>query len=258
MTPKDILLASRLADAAGHAIRPFFRSEFTSESKSDASPVTEADRAAEQAIRDILDAECPHDAIIGEEFGVKAGDSKRTWVLDPIDGTISFMAGRPIFGTLIALMNEGWPVMGVLDQCISGERWVGITSRETTLNGKAVKTRPCKELSDAVLASSAPQYFDDRSAQHFMTLAAKTSKRVVWGGDCYNYALLASGHIDIVVESGLKLYDMAALVPIVEGAGGLMCDWNGEPLNEDSEKNGGHVIAVGDPARLEDVLEGLA
>ncbi len=258
MTPKDIKLAERLADAAGHAIRPFFRSSFDSETKSDASPVTEADRAAEQAIRDILDAECPHDAIIGEEFGVKSGDSKRTWVLDPIDGTISFMAGRPIFGTLIALMNEGWPVMGVLDQCIAGERWVGVTGRETTLNGTPVKTRPCRELSDAVLASSAPQYFDDHSAQHFMALAEKTSKRVVWGGDCYNYALLASGHIDIVVESGLKLYDMAALIPIVEGAGGLMCDWNGEPLHEGSEKDGGHVIAVGDPARLEDVLEGLA
>lgn len=255
MTPSDIKLASRLADAAGHAIRPFFRSSYNSETKGDASPVTEADRAAESAIRAILDAECPLDGIIGEEFGVKTGASKKTWVLDPIDGTISFMAGRPIFGTLIALMNDGWPVMGVIDQCISGERWMGVTGKDTTLNGTPVRTRPCPKLSDAVLASSSPQYFDNHDAEHFMALAGKTSTRIIWGGDCYNYALLASGHLDIVVETGLKIYDLAALVPIVEGAGGLMCDWNGDPLHAESK---GDVIALGDPARLEEVLEGLA
>jgi inositol-phosphate phosphatase / L-galactose 1-phosphate phosphatase / histidinol-phosphatase len=255
MTPADIALAARLADAAGAAIRPFFRADFAHEAKGDASPVTEADRAAEAAMRAILDAERPDDAIIGEEYGTKDGTSGRTWVLDPIDGTVSFMAGRAIFGTLIALLQDGFPVMGVIDQCINGERWVGASGRETTLNGMPVRTRPCRELSDAVLASSAPQYFDDHSASHFMTLAARTSKRTVWGGDCYNYGLLAAGHLDLVVETGLKLHDFAALVPIVEGAGGLMCDWNGDPLHSSSE---GHVIALGDPARLEDVLEGLA
>jgi inositol-phosphate phosphatase/L-galactose 1-phosphate phosphatase/histidinol-phosphatase len=255
LTPSDLDLAARLADAAGAAIRPFYRSAFAHEAKGDASPVTEADRAAETAIRAILAAERPDDAIIGEEFDNKAGTSGRTWVLDPIDGTISFMAGRPIFGTLIALMEQGFPVMGVIDQCISGERWIGVAGRDTTLNGKSVRTRTCRQLSDAVLASSGPQYFGEHDAEHFMALAAKTNKRTVWGGDCYNYALLATGQIDLVVETDLKLHDFAALVPIVEGAGGMMCDWNGDPLHAAS---GGDVIALGDPARLEEVLEALA
>ena len=255
MTPADISLANRLADAAGAAIRPLFRADFAHEAKADKSPVTEADRAAEAAIRAILDIECPNDSIVGEEFGTKDGTTGRCWVLDPIDGTISFMAGRPIFGTLIALLQDGFPVLGIIDQCISGERWLGVTGRPTLLNGKPAKTRQCRELSDVVLASSGPQYFDNHSAEHFMALAAKTNQRTVWGGDCYNYGLLASGHVDLVVETGLKLYDFAALAPIVEGAGGIMCDWYGDPLHAASE---GHVIALGDPARLEEVLEALA
>jgi inositol-phosphate phosphatase / L-galactose 1-phosphate phosphatase / histidinol-phosphatase len=256
MRSTDIPLANRLADAAGAAIKPFFRSNFSHEAKDDASPVTEADRAAEAAIRAIIEAECPHDAIIGEEFGEKPGTSGRCWVLDPIDGTVSFMAGRPIFGTLIALLDNDWPVLGVIDQCISGERWVGAAGRETTLNGKAVRTRPCRSLADVTLASTGPQYFGEHDAEHFMTLAAQTAhKRMVWGGDCYNYGLLAAGHIDLVVEAGLKLHDFAALVPIIEGSGGLMCDWTGEPLHAKSD---GHIIALGDPARLDDVLEALA
>lgn len=255
MTPADILLANRLADAAGEAIRPFFRSGFTHEAKEDSSPVTEADRAAEAAIRRILDAECPRDGIIGEEYGEKAGTSGRTWVIDPIDGTVSFMAGRPIFGSLLALLEENWPVLGVIDQCINRERWVGATGYPTTLNGIAVKTRTCRSLSDATLATSGPQYFTQHDGEHFMALAAKTAhKRMLFGGDCYNYALLASGHIDIVVEAGLKLHDFAALVPVIIGSGGMMSDWSGEPLHADSS---GHVIAVGDPARLEDVLEAV-
>lgn len=256
MIPRDKDLAIRLADAAGQAIRPFFRSRFDHEVKSDASPVTEADRAAEAAIRAILDKECPNDAIIGEEYGEKTGASGRSWVIDPIDGTVSFMAGRPIFGTLIALLEDGWPVLGVIDQCIAGERWVGVAGQPTTLNGRPVSTRRCRELSDAVLATSGPQYFSQHDGEHFMSLAAKTAhKRMLFGGDCYNYALLASGHIDLVVESGLKLHDFAALVPVVEGAGGLMCDWNGEPLHAASA---GHVIALGDSARMDDVVEALA
>ena len=251
----DIALAIRLADAAGAAIRPFYRAAFDHEAKADASPVTEADRAAEAAMRRILDAEAPRDGIIGEEYGRSREGASRQWVLDPIDGTVSFMAGRPIFGTLIALLEGGFPVLGIIDQPIASERWIGAAGVETTLNGRAVRTRPCRELSDAVLASTGPQYFDEHAAEHFMALAARTSRRTVWGGDCYNYGLLASGHLDLVVEAGLKLHDFAALVPVVEGAGGMMTDWDGEPLHEGSA---GHVIALGDPARLEDVVEGLA
>ena len=252
----DIALALRLADAAGAVIRPHFRAQVASERKADASPVTLADRGAEEAMRRILDAERPDDTIIGEEFGTKEGASGRSWVLDPIDGTTAFLAGRPIFGTLIALMVDGWPVMGVIDQPIAKERWVGAAGRPTTLNGTPVRTRPCRELSEASIATTGPHYFSDHDGEHFMGLAAKTDyRRMVMGGDCYNYAMLASGHLDIVCEANLKIYDWAALVPVVEGAGGCMADWNGEPLNASSD---GHVLALGDAARLEDVVEALA
>lgn len=256
MRAEDITLALRLADAAGAAIRPFYRAAFEHEAKGDESPVTEADRTAEAAMRRILDAEAPRDGIIGEEYGSERTGAARQWVLDPIDGTVSFMAGRPIFGTLIALMQDGWPVLGIIDQPISGERWVGAVGQPTLFNGAPVNTRRCRALADATLATTGPQYFGNHDGEHFMALAAQTAhKRLIFGGDCYNYGLLASGHIDLVVEAGLKLHDYAALVPIVEGAGGTMCDWNGEPLSADSD---GHVIALGDPARLEDVIEGLA
>ena len=252
----DIALAHRLAEAAGAAIRPYWRGDIGLEDKADASPVTLADRAAEQAMRQILSAERPDDGIIGEEYGNERPSSTRQWVLDPIDGTTSFVAGRPIFGTLIALMQDGWPVLGVIDQPIIRERWLGATGQPTMLNGKPVRARLCPTLDTAVLATTSPHAFDAHQGEHFLSLASKVAqRRIVYGGDCYNYALTASGHVDIVCEAGLKLHDFAALVPVVEGAGGMMCDWNGEPLNADSD---GHAIALGDPARLEDVLEALA
>jgi len=252
----DIALAQRLADAAGEAIRPWFRNGVDHEAKHDATPVTRADREAEEAMRKILKAESPQDGIVGEEFGIDEGKSGRQWVIDPIDGTTSFLAGRPIFGTLVALVDGGFPLLGIIDQPILKERWLGVTGQQTTFNGRPAHTRACKELSQAVLATTGPHYFDDHDGAHFMALAAKTDhKRMVMGGDCYNYAMLASGHIDVVCEAGLKLYDFAALAPVVEGAGGTMCDWNGEPLHAGSD---GHVLALGDPARLEDVLEALA
>ncbi|MDF8332043.1 inositol monophosphatase family protein [Novosphingobium cyanobacteriorum] len=251
----DIALALRLADAAGEAIRPHFRT-VTAERKGDSTPVTLADTAAEEAMRAILRAEVPADTIIGEEFGSTAGTSRRSWVLDPIDGTAGFLAGRPLFGTLIALVVEGFPVLGVIDQPILGERWIGAIGRPTTLNGQPVRTRPCRELANATIATTGPHYFDDHEGAHFMALAAKTDhKRMVMGGDCYNYAMLATGQLDIVCEANLKLHDWAALVPVVEGAGGTMADWNGEPLHAGSD---GHVLALGDPARLDDVVEALA
>lgn len=252
----EIALALRLADAAREAILPWFRADMQSERKGDATPVTEADRAAEEAMRRLLKAEAGRDAVHGEEFGASPGSTGRTWVLDPIDGTAGFLAGRAMFGTLIALVVEGWPVLGVIDQPVMKERWLGVSGRPTTLNGNPVRTRTCRSLADATLATTGPHYFDDHEGGHFMALAAKTDhRRMVMGGDCYNYAMLASGHLDIVCEAGLKLHDFAALVPVVEGAGGTMCDWNGDPLHAGST---GHVLALGDPARVEDVIEALA
>ncbi len=262
MTPADVALANRLADAAGAAIRPLFRGDWAAETKADKSPVTEADRAAEAAMRAILEAERKDDGIIGEEYGRSNEGAGRQWVLDPIDGTVSFMAGRPIFGTLIALMQDGWPVLGVIDQPIAGERWVGQIGGGTTFNGKQVHARTCKDFTAASLATSSPHYFTADQADGYMKLAAavggnRPQAPIIYGGDCYNYGLLAGGHLDIICEAGLQIYDYAALVPVVEGAGGVMSDWQGNPLDADSAKDGGTVLALGDPARLEDVLEAM-
>ena len=257
--PADIDLAHALADAAGAVIRPYFRREAGLELKEDRSPVTRADREAEAAMRRLLDAERSGDGVHGEEYGVKEGVTGRQWVLDPIDGTRSFAAGRAIFGTLIALVEDGWPVLGVIDQPVQRERWVGVAGRPTTLNGVPVRTRACSALDGATLATTSPHLFAEGDVPHFMALVAATSggapaQGPVYGGDCYNSGLLACGHLDFVCESGLKLHDFAALAPVVEGAGGRLCDWNGDPLTAASE---GHVLAIGDPARMDDVLEAL-
>jgi inositol-phosphate phosphatase / L-galactose 1-phosphate phosphatase / histidinol-phosphatase len=250
MTDDDIILAHRLADAAGAAILPYFRAEFGLEIKADQSPVTLADRAAEAAIRAVLEAERPSDGIIGEEYGTIREGASRQWVLDPIDGTRSFVAGRPIFGTLIALMEEGVPVLGVIDQPVTRERWIGAVGQPTTLNGRACQTRKGLTLADAIAATTSPAAFTPASFARFER-AIPLVGDMVYGGDCYNYALIAAGHIDLVIESGLKLYDLAALVPVVEGAGGRMCDWQGRSLNAQSD---GSVIALGDSALAEEVL----
>ncbi|MXO91259.1 inositol monophosphatase family protein [Pontixanthobacter aquaemixtae] len=260
---QDIIIAGRLADAAGAVIRPAFRKEVAPERKADSSPVTETDRAAEAAMRAILESERSTDGIVGEEYGTRNESAGRQWVLDPIDGTVSFIAGRPIFGTLIALMQDGWPVLGVIDQPISGERWVGQIGGGTTFNGKPVSTAPCRALDQAKLATSSPHYFDAEQADAYMKVAGAVGRNerqgmIVYGGDCYNYGLLASGHIDIVCEAGLQIYDYAALVPVVEGAGGTMSDWQGNPLDAGSAGDkGADVLALGDPARLDDVLEAM-
>ena len=248
MIESDLLLAARLADAAGAAIRPFFRKPFAMEAKADLSPVTEADRAAEAAMRAILATERPDDGVIGEEYGRDREDAERVWVLDPIDGTRSFVAGRPIFGTLVALLDQAKPVLGMIDQPISGERWLGASGQAATLNGMPIRTRPCEAIAKAHLATTGPGYFTPESWAAFERVRV-AARDTLWGGDCYNYGLLAAGHLDLVVEDGLKLYDFAALVPIVEGAGGVMRDWQGQPLDMHSD---GKVIAAGD-ARLIDV-----
>jgi histidinol phosphatase-like enzyme (inositol monophosphatase family) len=253
MTNEDILLANRLAEAAGEAIRPFFRARFERETKPDRSPVTEADRASEAAMRRIIEKERPADGIIGEEYGNVREDAARVWVLDPIDGTRSFIAGRPIFGILIALIEENQPVLGVIDQPIARDRWLGARGQVTTLNGVPAQTRRCSQLANAHIATTSPAAFPGNDLVRFEQVGAAAGD-ILWGGDCHNYGLTASGHLDVVIESGLKLYDFAALVPVVEGAGGRMTDWQGKSLDATSP---GHVIAAGDPALIEQIVARL-
>jgi len=253
--PEIVPLAQELADAAGAVIRPYFRSAPTAELKGDLSPVTVADRAAEQAMRALIAARRPLDGIHGEEFGLERPESAWRWVLDPIDGTRAFITGRPIFGTLIGLLHAGRPVLGVIDQPITGERWLGVAGQRTVFRGAHGRagTRACAEIGHAELSCTSPELLGE-GLTRFQRLA-DASRRVTWGGDCYAYGLLALGLIDVVAERDLKIWDWAALVPVVEGAGGRMTDWQGKPLTPDSP---GDALAVGDPALLASVVGLLA
>ena len=237
-----LAFADELADASGEIIRRYFRRPIAVDEKRDRTPVTIADRSAERAMRRLIARRFPDHGIVGEEFGRDDAEADYVWVLDPIDGTKSFVAGVPLFGTLIALAHRGRPVLGVIDQPISRERWIGARGWPTLLNGKRVKSRACRSLGQATLYATSPDMFRGREATAFARLKARV-KLARFGADCYAYALLASGMIDLVVEADLKPYDFMALAPVVEGAGGTITDWHGEELTLDS---GGRVIAAGD------------
>jgi histidinol phosphatase-like enzyme (inositol monophosphatase family) len=239
----DIALIQHLADAAGAVIRPHFRSRIAVETKSDASPVTAADKAAETAIRALLAEHRPNDGVIGEEHASTNAGARRLWVIDPIDGTRAFISGRPLFGTLIALLIDGTPVLGIIDQCIIKDRWLGVRGQPTRFNGQPITTRVCPSLSAARIGTTSPQAFTAPDLAAF-TQVQTAAADVLYGGDCHNYGLVASGHLDGVVEASLKLHDWAALVPVIEGAGGRVTDWSGQPLTAASK---GQVLAVGDP-----------
>lgn len=240
--------ANTLADEAAIIIAQYFRQPVTIEHKTKNDPVTVADRAVEQKMRQMIEAHYPDDGILGEEFGVKDSRNGRVWVLDPIDGTKSFIIGRPNFGTLISLWDGDTPLLGVIDQPITKERWTGVQGQVTTFNGQPVHARSCPDLRQARVGSTTPRYM----TPSLITELNEKVDFVAWGGDCYLYGLLASGHIDIVIEQYLEPFDYAALVPVVRGAGGLMCDWEGRPLTLQSNK--GQVAAFGDASLKEEIL----
>jgi myo-inositol-1(or 4)-monophosphatase len=214
--------------------------------------VTQADRDAEAAMRALLLARFPDHGVMGEEFGTERGEAEWLWVLDPIDGTRAFLTGRPIFGTLIGLLHRGRPVLGLIDQAATGERWIGVAGEPTRFSGPFGGTagcRPCATLAEAELASTSPDVFTQMTAPRFDALKRRV-RRTSWGGDCYSYGLVALGLIDIVVDDTMRPWDWAALVPVVEGAGGRVTDWRGAPLTLDSA---GDVLAVGDAALLPQV-----
>lgn len=237
-------LADRVADAAGEVLKRQFRTPLAIEAKSDESPVTRADRDAERAMRALIEDAYPYHGVLGEEFEPVNPGAEFTWVLDPIDGTKSFITGKPLFGTLVALAHEGEPVLGIIDQPVLRERWRGARGIPATFNGAPARVRACDDLADAFLYATSPHMFEGADAEAFARLRERV-RHPLYGCDCYAYGLLASGHVDLVVEASLQPYDYAALVPVVEGAEGIISDWAGEPLTLAS---GGRVIAAGDAA----------
>jgi inositol-phosphate phosphatase/L-galactose 1-phosphate phosphatase/histidinol-phosphatase len=242
----DIDTFIRTAEAMADAVRPvvlrYFADPVLFEIKPDMSPVTVADREAEATMRRLIEAELPTHGIFGEEYGADRLDARYIWVLDPIDGTKSFVTGKPLFGTLIALLREGRPIIGVIDMPALGERWVGAEGRLTTFNGRPVRVRECEALARAWLYATSPRMFTDAAALAFERLRSNCYADV-YGADLYAYGLLARGRVDLVCEASLQPYDYCAAVPVVEGAGGVISTWDGRPLGLFS---GSCVLAAGD------------
>jgi histidinol phosphatase-like enzyme (inositol monophosphatase family) len=253
-----IQTACALADAARAAILPHFRSSgLLADNKEDGGfdPVTEADRAAERAMRDILERDRPDDSILGEEYGSRDGPSGLSWVLDPIDGTRGFVAGTPTWGVLIALCDADGPCLGIIDQPYIGERFIGGmgTSTVTGPMGEApLGVRRGKSLSEATLLTTFPEVGTPEEGAAFARVAAQT-QLTRFGMDCYGYALLAAGQVDLVIEAGLQAYDICAPIAVVEAAGGIVTNWEGGPAH-----NGGRALAAATPALHAQALEILA
>lgn len=242
-----VQFAHRLADASGAVIRPFFRQRIEVAHKPGKylfDPVTEADQGAERAIRAIIERDRPDDAILGEEYGERPGTSGWRWVLDPVDGTRAFITGRHEWGSLIALEKDGAPVLGILDQPVLGERFIGVNGRSTLVTGESrtpLKVRECADLSEAVLCATDPSSYMDAQQQAAFARVKAAARLTRYHGDCYIFAMLAMGFVDLVIEGPLNRWDIAAVIPLIEGAGGIVTDWNGAPW-----RDGGKVLACGD------------
>ena len=250
-----IRVAEALADAARAAILPYFRAGGLTVDNKHAQgfdPVTEADRAAERAMRSILAAERPHDAILGEEFGHESGTSGLTWVLDPIDGTRAFIAGTPTWGVLIAVSDETGPILGVIDQPYIRERFIGaggVAHLSGPQGQTALKARPTQGLDEAILFTTFPEVGTAQERAGFEAVATRT-RLVRYGMDCYAYALVAAGQVDLVIEAGLAAYDIQAPIALIEAAGGVVTDWTGAPVHE-----GGRALAAANPALHAEALD---
>jgi myo-inositol-1(or 4)-monophosphatase len=259
----------RLAQVSGEVILPFFRSAIGAEDKSRGGvfdPVTEADRGAEAAMRRLIGQTFPAHGVVGEEYGADRADAEYVWVLDPIDGTKSFISGLPTWGTLIGLMHNGRPVYGMMSQPFTRERYFGDGARArvrmlTPARGEApptewttrtLRARACAELAQATVMTTSPALIKDDGDRAAYVRVEREARLVRYGADCYAYCALAAGFVDLVIETNLKPHDVVALVPIVEGAGGVMTTWDGEPAAK-----GGRILAAGDPALHEIVRRRL-
>ena len=249
-----VAFAERLAGASRSLLREAARSAVRGQAKGDGSPVTAIDRAVEDRLREMIATAYPDHGIVGEERGASAPERELVWVLDPIDGTLPFLAGVPVYGTLIALLRDRAPLLGVIEMPATGERWVGCPGRPTTRNGDPVRVRSCESLADALLSTSNPDYYGEADLPALARLKAAT-RWTVYGGSCMSYAQIASGRIDIGIDVAFDPFDYLALVPVIEGAGGAICDWAGAPLTLDS---GDRFVAAGGPRIRDQALEILA
>jgi myo-inositol-1(or 4)-monophosphatase len=258
MTDSELtFFLDRLAGVASDSIMPLFRAQPAIHSKGGESafdPVTEADRAAESAMRRLINTTYPAHGIVGEEHGSERPDAEFVWVLDPIDGTRAFISGLPVWGTLIGVLHHGEPVLGMMAQPFTGERYVG-DGRRAWYKGPDgafdLKTRVCASLADATLFTTTPALFDGAERHAYDRVEARV-RLARYGCDCYAYCMVAAGHADMVIEAGLKPYDIVALIPIIEGAGGRVTDWQGNTATA-----GGRIAASGDRRLHDQVLAAL-
>ncbi len=254
MTPPNSKDRSRIvttllecAEAARAAILPHFRTTIPVDNKAGSGfdPVTQADRGAEEAIRALIQRDHPTHEIIGEEFGHQDGSDSVTWVIDPVDGTRAFIAGAPTWGTLIGVGIDGRPVFGLFDQGFTGDRVLGVPGLTLDLGSRGPRTLQASStarVEEAILAATAPDMFKTADQKQAFGRVSDKARLTRFGMDCTAYVLLASGHIDLVIEANLKIYDIYALIPIIEGAGGVVTDWTGGPAH-----NGGTVLAAATP-----------
>ena len=218
--------------------------------KTDRTFVTDLDAAIEARLRAMINAAYPSHGIVGEEEASTRTDAEFVWVLDPIDGTAPFIVGIPVYGTLIALAHHSVPVVGIMDLPVTAERWIGVAGSVTTHNGQPVATRACANLAGAILTASNPDFFAAHESPVLDALKARTAWRI-YGGCCMAYGLLANGRTDVAIDTRLKIYDFAPFKPIIEGAGGIITDWDGRPIDLSS---GPRILAAGDPVRHREAL----
>lgn len=250
-----LAFADQLADAARGAILPHFRATHALEDKGGAdgflNPVTEADKASERVMREMVERTYPEHGFLGEEFEETRSQSGYQWIVDPIDGTRAFIAGLPTWGVLIALAHEGEPILGIMDQPYLDERYRGWTNgADAIIRDKRapLRTRACASVAEAICATTDPYLFKGEEAAAFERVRRR-AKLTRYGYDCYAYSMIAAGYMDCVVESGLRAFDIAALVPIIAGAGGGVCDWRGGDASQ-----GGQVLAYSDPRLRDEAL----
>jgi inositol-phosphate phosphatase/L-galactose 1-phosphate phosphatase/histidinol-phosphatase len=246
-----VSFSNTLVDESSKVIKKYFRKKIEIENKDDESPVTIADKKTELRIRELIESKFPEHGILGEEFEGKNIDSEYLWVIDPIDGTRSFIAGHKDFGTLIALLHNKEPIIGIIDCPMHEERWVGVKGRNTLLNGQQVKSSGVTLLEESYVCTSGLYFGDDNFKKSFDKILDK-SKYHRFGGDCYMYGMAASGFIDIVIEDTLKIHDYMALIPVINGAGGIITDKYGKKISLESD---GSVVVSANNALHKELID---